>query len=132
MSLYGVIGNKQPDYLLHDPNGADKIAIPCKPGNGIIARGTIMYRGEDGMYLPAEAAQAIDTNSLVVLDETVDTDANANIAEDAAAYRAGRMIDGRVTLKGGAELTDAIKLVLRKQNITFGQMVSTETFNNEI
>lgn len=130
MSMYEVIGTNNPEYLLADPNGTDKIAIPCKPGNGTINRGTVMYRGADGMWLPAAEADAVDTNFLAVLDESVDTDANATIAEDASAYRAGRLIAGRVTLKDGAELTAAVQLALRKQGIVFDQMVSTETFNN--
>lgn len=123
MSMYEVIGTNTPEYLLADPNGADLIAIPCKPGNGKINRGTVMYRGADGMWLPAAAAEAVDTNSLAVLDESVDTDANATIAEDARAFRAGRLIAGKVTLKNGAALTAAIQLTLRKQGIVFDQMV---------
>ena len=132
MSMYEVIGTNNPEYLLADPNGADLIAIPCEPGNGKINRGTVMYRGQDGMWLPATATEAVDTNSLVVLDESVDTDANATIAEDARAYRAGRLIAGRVTLKDSAELTDAVQLVLRKQGIVLDQMACTETFDNEV
>ena len=64
MSMYEVIGANNPEYLLADPNGADLIAIPCKPGNGKINRGTVMYRGQDGMWLPATATEAVDTNSL--------------------------------------------------------------------
>ena len=131
MSLYEVIGTNNPEYLLADPNGADKIAIPCKPGNGVITRGTVMYRGTDGMWLPAEAANAVDTNFLAVLDESVDTTANATVAEDAAAYRAGRLIAGKVTLKDGGALTDAVRLALRKQGIVFDQMESTDTFDND-
>lgn len=131
MSMYEVIGTNNPEYLLADPNGAELIAIPCKPGNGVIARGTVMYRGADGMYLPATEGEAIDTNSLVVLDESVDTSANATIAEDARAYRSGRLIAGKVTLKDSAPLTAAVQLVLRKQGIVFDQMVSTETFDND-
>lgn len=132
MSMYEVIGTNNPEYLLADPNGADLIAIPCKPGNGKINRGTVMYRGEDGMWLPAAAAEAVDTNSLVVLDESVDTDANATIAEDARAYRGGRLIAGKVTLKDGAALTATVQLALRKQGIVLDQMVGTETFDNEV
>lgn len=131
MSLYEVIGTNNPEYLLADPNGADVIAIPCTPGNGTVPRGTVMYRGADGMYSPATATDAVDTNSLVVLDESVDTDADASIAEDARAFRAGRLIAGKVTLKDGGALTAAIQLTLRKQGIVFDQMVSTETFDNE-
>lgn len=130
MSMYEVIGTNNPEYLLADPNGADLIAIPCKPSNGKINRGTVMYRDEDGMWLPAGAAEAVDTNSLAVLDESVDTDANTTIAEDARAFRAGRLIAGKVTLKEGAVLTPAVQLALRKQGIVFDQMVSTTTFKN--
>lgn len=132
MSMYEVIGTNYPEYLLSDPNGADLIAIPCKPGNGKINRGTVMYRGQDGMWLPAAEVDAVDTNFLVVLDETVDTDANATIAEDARAYRGGRLIAGKVTLKNGAALTAAVQLALRKQGIMLDRMVGTETFDNEV
>lgn len=131
MSLYNVVGTRNYENLLADPNGADKIAIPCKPGNGVIPVGTVMYRGSDGMYLPAAAASAVDTNDLVVLAESVDTTANATVAEDAAAYRAGRLIAGKVTLKDGAALTAAIQLTLRKQGIVLDQMVGTDTFDND-
>lgn len=130
MSLYEVIGTNNPEYLLADPNGADLIAIPCKPGNGKINRGTVMYRGADGMWLPASSAEAVDTNMLAVLDESVDTTASATVAEDARAFRAGRLIAGKVTLKDGAELTAAVQLALRKQGIVFDQMVGTGTFTN--
>lgn len=130
MSMYEVIGTNNPEYLLADPNGADLIAIPCKPGNGKIDRGTVMYRGADGMWLPASAAEAVDTNMLAVLDESVDTTASATVAEDARAFRAGRLIAGKVTLKDGAELTAAVQLALRKQGIVFDQMVGTGTFTN--
>ena len=130
MSLYEVIATNNPEYLLADPNGADLIAIPCKPGNGKINRGTVMYRGADGMWLPASSAEAVDTNMLAVLDESVDTTASATVAEDARAFRAGRLIAGKVTLKDGAELTAAVQLALRKQGIVFDQMVGTGTFTN--
>ena len=130
MSLYEVIGTNNPEYLLADPNGADLIAIPCKPGNGKINRGTVMYRGADGMWLPASSAEAVDTNMLAVLDESVDTTASATVAEDARAFRAGRLIAGKVTLKDGAELTAAVQLALRKQGIVFDRMVGTGTFTN--
>ena len=130
MSLYEVIGTNNPEYLLADPNGADLIAIPCKPGNGKINRGTVMYRGTDGMWMPASAAEAVDTNMLAVLDESIDTTASTTIAEDARAFRAGRLIAGKVTLKDGAEMSAAVQLALRKQGIVFDQMVGTGTFTN--
>jgi len=130
MKLYEVIANSNPTHLLADPRGAEPIAIPCKPGNGVINRGVIMARGADGMFAPAAAADVTETAYLVVLNEAVNTNENATIAEDAAAYRAGNFIDGYVTLKDGEALTDAHKVILRKQNIVFSQMAGAKTFNN--
>ena len=133
MSLYKKIGESNPTYLLSDPQGADKIAIPCKPGTGVVGRGTLMFREDNGMYSPAAAADVVATKSLVVLDETVDTDANATVAEDAAAYRAGRMIAGKVLLKDGSAPNAAAALVLRQQGIVLNQMMDTAPeFNNEV
>ena len=133
MSLYKKIGESNPTYLLYDPQGADKIAIPCKPGNGVVGRGTLMFREDNGMYSPAAAADVVATKSLVVLDETVDTDANTTVAEDAAAYRAGRMIAGKVLLKDGSAPDAAAALVLRQQGIVLNQMMDTAPeFNNEV
>lgn len=131
--MYEVIGKNDPTYLQADPQGADIIAIPCTPGNGTINRGTIMYRdAATGLWAPATVAEAVDTNELAVLDETVNTDASATIAEDARAYRAGRLVRSKVTLAANAEVTAAVQLVLRKQGIMLDPMVSTDTFNNTV
>lgn len=132
MSLYEKIGEKNPTYLVADPTGLDTIAIPCAPGNGIVPRGTVMYRAATGLYAPAAAANVVSTNQLVVLDETVDTTASATIAEDARAIRAGRLIAGKVTLAAGADLTEANKVILRTMGIVFDVMESTDTFNNVV
>jgi hypothetical protein len=108
MSMYEVIGTNNPEYLLADPQGADVIAIPVEPGNGVIARGTVMYRKTTGLYAPAAAGQATVSNYLAVLDESVNSNANMVVAEDARAYRAGRLIAKKVTLAAGAAVTAAI------------------------
>ena len=131
MSMYEVIGVNNPEYLLADPQGADVIAIPCEPGNGTVKRGTVMYRKESGMYAPAAAANVVATNMLVVVDETVDTDANATIAEDAKAYRAARLIYGKVTLTNDAALTADQLVVLRGRGIVFDQMDTATEFDNK-
>lgn len=122
MKLYDEIGASNPAYLLADPQGADKIAIQCEPGNGVVKRGTVMYRKASGQYAPAASANVAATNMLAVLDETVDTSANTSIAEDAAAYRAGRFVFGKVTLASDAALSAANQVVLRGQGIVFDQM----------
>ena len=135
--LYSTIGTRIYTNLLADPQGADVIAIPCKPGNGDVAAGTVMYREASGLYSPAAAAQVTAANQLVVLKEDVATGAapeagTTATAEDAAAYRAGCFIDGVVKPAAGAALTAAHKAVLRGQNIVFDVKESTETFNNTV
>ena len=136
MSLYEKIGTNNPSYLLADPQGADVIAIPCEPGNGIVKRGTIMYRKETGLWAPAAAENAISANQMAVLDETVNTAGvaatGATIAEDARAYRAGRFIRGKVTLASDASVTASVEVVLRTQGIVFNQMVGSGTFDNTV
>lgn len=136
MSLYEVVGRKDPSYLLSDPNGADVIAIPCEPGNGIVKRGTVMYRKATGLWAPAAAENAVITNQMAVLDETVDTagldTGTKTIAEDAKAYRAGHFVRGRVTLAADAAVTAAVEVTLRAQGIVFDQMVGTGTFDNSV
>ena len=97
MSLYEVIGRNEPDYLLYDPNGAERIAVPMEPGAGTVNRGTVCYRKESGMYAAAAAAQAVGTNYLVVLDETVDT-GDGDTAVAATAFRSGKLVKGKVKI----------------------------------
>ena len=131
--LYGVIGTSTPEQLLADPQGADVIGIPCEPGNGTVKRGTVMYRKSTGLYAPAASGNITTSNMLVVLNEDVNTGdvvAAGAVAEDAAAYRAGCFIDGKVKLASNATLSDADKVVLRLQNIVFDKAESVSTFDN--
>ncbi len=134
MELYKKIGESAYRSLLSDPQGADVIAIPCEPGNGSVARGTLMYRKSSGLWAPAESGQVSTSYQLAVLNEDVETgDAvtDGAAAEDAAAYRAGRFIDGAVTLKAGGTVTEAHKLALRLEGIVFDRKEGTGTFHNE-
>ena len=120
--MYKTIGHWEPEYLLSDPQGAEVIAIPCAPGNGIIERGQIMKRGDDGMYVPAAAADITNANSLVIIDEAIDTTESATIAADAR----------RLKLTGGTALTAAHKLVLRQQGMLLDHLMEdAPEFNNE-
>lgn len=121
-ALYSVIGESNPTYLLADPQGADLISIPCEPGHETIFQGQLMYRKATGLYAPAAAENIIGTNNLVVLNEAVDTSADLTISEDAAAYRAGRLIASKLLVSGGSALTAAQKLVLRQQGILLDVM----------
>lgn len=124
-NMYGVIGTSQENYLLADPQGADVIAVPVEPGNGEIKRGTLLYRAESGLYKPAGSSQITTSNYLVVLSEDVNTGENSAtgaIAEDAASYRGGRFISGKVMYNNSGTLTEvtpAHKAVLRLMGILF-------------
>lgn len=131
-NMYGKVASYEPSYLLSDPTGANLIAVSAEPGNGTVERGTVLYRKENGMYAPAAAGNATAGNDLVVLDETVDTDAEATIAETVRVYRAGRLISGKVVLAEGAAVTPAIALVLRQQGIVLTAMESADTFDNTL
>lgn len=122
MALYGKVGSLNPTYLLSDPIGAEPIAIPCEPGAAIIEAGTIMYRKSTGLYAPATTTQMDGSYSLVVLAEDVDVTVSATVAEDAAAYRSGRFVRGKVKLAAGNAITAAYELILRQQNIVFDVM----------
>lgn len=135
--LYGTIGQQTYTNLLADPQGADLITVPCKPGNGVVTAGTVLFRETTGLYSPAAAVNVKADTQLVVLKETVDTGAAPGsgvtaVAEDAAAYRAGIFVDGAVKLTNGAALTDEHKAVLRGQNIVFSKKESADTFQNTV
>lgn len=135
--MYGVIGRSNTKNLLADPQGADVIAIPCEPGHGDITAGVVMYRKESGLWAPAESANVTSSNQLAVLGEDTATGEAPGsgvtaVAEDAGAYRAGRFIDGAVTLAAGAALTAAHKVILRMQGIVFNQKESAATFTNAV
>lgn len=125
MNMFETIGTNNPAYLLADPNCADVIAIPVEAGQGVVARGTVMYRKTNGAWAAATASDVVATNMLSVIDESVDTAASEN-NEVAKAYRAARLISGKVTLKGGAAITAAQAIILRTQGIVFDQMVEKE------
>ena len=128
MSMYEVIGTTKATPLLAQPGGEELIAIPLTSGNGVIARGTVMFRNGDKLYSPAAASDAVDTNYLVVLDEDADTSGDAIVT--ARAYRSGKLLDSAVVLKDGAAVTDSIQLVLRKQGIVLKPMAAEAAETN--
>lgn len=122
--LYNVAGVSNPSALLADPTGAEKIAVSVKPGVGAIARGTVLYKN-GSLYEAADSTKVVATNYLVVLDEAIDSPTEEKTAPVAAAYRAGRLIYGKVKLKDGSAVNDAQALILRNQGIVLDQMAET-------
>ena len=131
--LYSTIGSKSYANLLADPQGADKIAIPCRPGTGALKLGTLVSREANGLWSPASSAQLTASYLLAVLAEDVDTGDSVGagaVAPDAGAYRAGCFIDGAVKLASNGTVTEAHKVVLRLEGIVFDKTESTDTFQN--
>jgi len=130
--MYKVVGTSTPTALLEDPQGAEAIAVPMKPGQGTVAAGTVIYRDADGFWNGAAAANIVGTNMLAVLAEDVDTDVSETVAEDAAAYRSARLIDGKVKDKTGTAVTAAHKVILRQQNLVLKPDTSAAVFDNTV
>ena len=136
MSLYEEIGTNNPAYLLAKAEGAVTAAVNMVPGNGTVKRGTVIYKTANGMWAACDAANAVITNQLAVLDETVDTTGEAldskTVAAVARAFTAGTFVAGKVTLANDAAVTAAAAVVLREQGICFAQMVGGAEFNNAV
>lgn len=140
-NLYETIGTSTPEHLLADPMYAHPIAVPMEMGNGLIARGTLLYRKANGLWAPAATSQVSSSYAFAVLNEKVDTGESVGasaVAPVAAAYQTGRFIDGKVTYYNTSaseyqSVGAAQKQVLGLQGIFFDQsMESAEEFDNGV
>ena len=132
--LFDTIGTSVYDQILAKVE-ADPIAVNLLPGQGVMKRGTVLYKNASGFYLPAGTSQISTSYDLVVLNEDVDTGNDGTaVAEVAAAYREGTFINGKVKYDNSGTLTpvtDAHKVVLRLFGIKFNQSVeSSGVFKN--
>lgn len=127
--LYAVIGTSQ-DYSLLAGTGDEKtIGVALKPGSGVIKRGTVIQKGEDGLYVPAKTGEMANGECAVLISEN-DTGAEASgVAGSATAYKTGRFLSSVLKLASG-DLSAADLLELRRQGITVDGM--NGTLNNEV
>lgn len=128
-SIFNVIGSKDYKNLLADPKGADLITVPVYPNASALLAGTLLKRNAAGLYEPIATGDVADNVEVVVLMEDLPINSTA-IATDATAARAGKFIDGVVTVTGADSLTAAQKLILRKQGIVFNADTTAGTFDN--
>ena len=70
--LYDTIGTSTVEQILAKVE-ADPIAVNLLPGQGVMKRGTVLYKNASGFYLPAGTSQISTSYDLVVLNEDVDT-----------------------------------------------------------
>lgn len=123
--LFGILGSNEPSYLLASNYETDAVAISAEPGNGTVPAGAVMYRKSGGLYAPAAAANIDESNDLVVLRDSLDTETSATVASAAAAYRKANLIAGKVLVKNGSDyepITAAQSVILRKQGLTLSPM----------
>ena len=127
-SLFNTIGTNTPTALIARPDNLDPISVPLYPTPGTYKPGTLMYRMASGFYAPAASGNAVTSNMLVVLGEEITVESGETVAPAVQAYRAGCFVDGAVKYDNSGTataVTEAMKVVLRKQGIVFLPMADT-------
>lgn len=127
--LFQTLGNKTYKNLLADPRGADLITVPVYPNAAALNAGALLYRDSTGLYKPIATGSVATDVDMVVLMEDLPINDTA-VSTNATAARAGKFIDGAVTVTGATSLTAAQKLILRKQGIVFDPDTTVGTFEN--
>lgn len=126
--LYAVIGTSQDFSLLAGTGTETTIGVALKPGSGVIKRGTVIQKGEDGLYVPAKTGEMANRECAVLISDN-DTGMEASgVAGSATAYKTGRFLSAALILASG-KLTASDLLELRRQDITVDGMDGT--LNNE-
>lgn len=107
------------------------MGIKVAAGEGLLKRGTILARKEDGTYVicgksetdgEGESAKTtVYANPSAVLTE--DVDASGTAAVTAVAYRSGNFNPDEIIVSEGYALTSADKDTLRKYDIVFTHML---------
>lgn len=127
--LYAVIGTSQDYSLLAGTGTETTIGVALKPGSGVIKRGTVIQKGEDGLYVPAKTGEMANGDCAVLIAEN-DTGSQASgVAGSASAYKTGRFLSKALILASGSLSADDL-LELRRQGITVDGMDGT--LNNEV
>lgn len=58
--MYGNLGQSRDFSLLAGTGTERTVGVAVKPGSGLLARGTIIQMGADGLYVPAETGKMAD------------------------------------------------------------------------
>lgn len=134
MNLYGNVETYTPGYLLADPHGAIRGAVPVEPDHATVKRGTVLYRKASGMWAPAAAANCVTTNQLAIADQDIDTTESEEISNNVSVFFAGTFVKGKVTLASNAELTAACAVALRNEGFLIETMVDPDNdeFDNKV
>jgi len=128
-TIFNTLGTKTYPELLADPKGYDGVIVPVYPNASALKAGTLLKRNSAGLWEPIATGDVATNVEVVVLMEDLPVNDTA-IATDAAAARAGKFVDGSVTVTGADSLTAAQKLILRKQGIVFAEDIDAPAFAN--
>ena len=127
--MYGNLGQSRDFSLLAGTGTERTVGVAVKPGSGLLARGTIIQMGADGLYVPAETGKMADGACAVLESDTQTGSEIKGVAPSALAYSHGFFLKGKLSLKTG-KLTAADLLELRRQGITTDNMDGE--LNNEV
>ena len=127
--MYGQLGQSRDFSLLAGTGTERTIGVAVKPGSGLLARGTVIQMGADGLFVPAETGKMANGSCAVLESDTQTGDEAKGIAPSALAYASGYFLKSRLALKTG-KLTAADLLELRRQGITTDNMDGA--LNNEV
>lgn len=127
--MYAVLGTSADYSLLAGTGTESEIGVALAPGNGVVARGTIIKKGENGLYAPATTGTLSGGECAVIISDTDTGAEGTGVAPSAAAYKTGRFITGKAKLASG-QLSATDVLELRRQGITFDGM--SGTLDNEV
>ena len=113
--MYGNLGQSRDFSLLAGTGTERTVGVAVKPGSGLLARGTIIQMGADGLYVPAETGKMADGACAVLESDTQTGSEVKGVAPSALAYSHGFFLKGKLSLKTG-KLTAADLLELRRQD----------------
>ena len=130
IECYRIVPGQSRDFSLLAGTGTERtVGVAVKPGSGLLARGTIIQMGADGLYVPAETGKMADGACAVLESDTQTGSEVKGVAPSALAYSHGFFLKGKLSLKTG-KLTAADLLELRRQGITTDNMDGE--LNNEV
>ena len=99
--MYGNLGQSRDFSLLAGTGTERTVGVAVKPGSGLLARGTIIQMGADGLYVPAETGKMADGACAVLESDTQTGSEVKGVAPSALAYSHGFFLKGKLSLKTG-------------------------------
>ncbi len=126
--MYGNLGQSRDFSLLAGTGTERTVGVAVKPGSGLLARGTIIQMGADGLYVPAETGKMADGACAVLESDTQTGSEVKGVAPSALAYSHGFFLKSKLAQDGQTDSGGSVEL--RRQGITTDNMDGE--LNNEV